>query len=88
MYKVGQNTSRLLLVSGDVVIGWLLLRQAAVAQAKLAEGGTSEKDTAFYQGKVAAARFFSRTVLPTVHAQRLIAEGIDNTIMDLPEAAF
>ncbi|MEY9838356.1 acyl-CoA dehydrogenase [Streptacidiphilus sp. EB103A] len=88
MYKVGQNTSRLLLVSGDVVIGWLLLRQAAVAQAKLAEGGTSEKDTAFYQGKVAAARFFSRTVLPTVHAQRLIAEGIDNAIMDLPEAAF
>ena len=88
MYKVGQNTTRLLLVSGDVVIGWLLLRQAAVAQAKLTEGGTSEKDTAFYQGKVAAARFFSRTVLPTVHAQRLIAEGIDNSIMDLPEAAF
>ncbi|WP_042405719.1 acyl-CoA dehydrogenase [Streptacidiphilus carbonis] len=88
MYKVGQNTSRLLLVSGDVVIGWLLLRQAAVAQARLDEGGTSEKDTAFYQGKVAAARFFSRTVLPTVHAQRLIAEGIDNAIMEIPEAAF
>ena len=88
MYKVGQNTSRLLLVSGDVVIGWLLLRQAAVAQAKLAEGGVSAKDTAFYQGKVAAARFFNRTVLPTVHAQRLIAEGIDNAIMDLPVEAF
>ncbi|MFC1410165.1 acyl-CoA dehydrogenase [Streptacidiphilus sp. N1-12] len=88
MYKVGQNTTRLLLVSGDVVIGWLLLRQAAVAQAKLAEGGASAKDTAFYQGKVAAARFFNRTVLPTVHAQRLIAEGIDNLIMDLPEAGF
>jgi alkylation response protein AidB-like acyl-CoA dehydrogenase len=88
MYKVGQNTSRLLLVSGDVVIGWLLLRQAAVAQAKLAAGGTSAKDTAFYQGKVAAARFFSRTILPTVHAQRLIAEGIDNAIMDLPVEAF
>ncbi|MHA6761172.1 acyl-CoA dehydrogenase [Streptacidiphilus sp. PAMC 29251] len=88
MYKVGQNTSRLLLVSGDVVIGWLLLRQAAVAQAKLAEGGVSAKDTAFYQGKVAAARFFSRTILPTVHAQRLIAEGIDNSIMDLPVESF
>ena len=88
MYKVGQNTTRLLMVSGDVVIGWLLLRQAAVAQAKLAEGGVSAKDTAFYQGKVAAARFFNRTVLPTVHAQRLIAEGIDNAIMDLPVEAF
>jgi alkylation response protein AidB-like acyl-CoA dehydrogenase len=88
MYLVGQNTTRLLMASGDVVIGWLLLRQAAVAQAKLAEGGVSEKDTAFYQGKVAAARFFAATILPTVHAQRLIAEGIDNSIMDLPEAAF
>jgi alkylation response protein AidB-like acyl-CoA dehydrogenase len=87
MYKVGQNTTRLLLASGDVVIGWLLLRGAAVAQAKLAEGA-SEKDVAFYQGKIAAARFFARNVLPTVHTQRLIAEGIDNEIMDLAEEAF
>jgi alkylation response protein AidB-like acyl-CoA dehydrogenase len=87
MYKVGQNTTRLLLASGDVVIGWLLLRGAAVAQAKLAEGA-SEKDVAFYQGKIAAARFFASNVLPTVHTQRLIAEGIDNAIMDLAEEAF
>ncbi|MEY9871022.1 alkylation response protein AidB-like acyl-CoA dehydrogenase [Streptacidiphilus sp. MAP12-33] len=87
MYKVGQNTTRLLLASGDVVIGWLLLRAAAVAQAKLAEGA-SEKDVPFYQGKIAAARFFARNVLPTVHTQRLIAEGIDNAIMDLAEEAF
>ena len=59
----------------------------AVAQAKLAEGA-SEKDVAFYQGKIAAARFFARNVLPTVHTQRLIAEGIDNEIMDLAEEAF
>ncbi|SEK76902.1 acyl-CoA dehydrogenase [Streptacidiphilus jiangxiensis] len=87
MYKVGQNTTRLLLASGDVVLGWLLLRAAAVAQAKLAEG-TADKDVAFYQGKIAVARFFARNVLPTVHTQRLIAEGIDNEIMDLAEEAF
>ncbi|WP_042370140.1 acyl-CoA dehydrogenase [Streptacidiphilus neutrinimicus] len=87
MYKVGQNTTRLLLASGDVVLGWLLLRAAAVAQAKLA-AGASEKDVPFYQGKIAAARFFARNVLPTVHTQRLIAEGIDNEIMDLAEEAF
>jgi hypothetical protein len=87
MYLVGQNTTRLLLASGDVVIGWLLLRQAAVAQAKLA-AGASDKDAAFYQGKIAAARFFARTILPLVHGQRLIVEAVDNAIMDLPEAAF
>ncbi|MFJ9951440.1 acyl-CoA dehydrogenase [Kitasatospora sp. NPDC091207] len=87
MYKVGLNTTRLLMVSGDVVVGWLLLRQAAVALAKL-EAGASEKDVAFYQGKVAAARFFAKNILPTVASQRLIAEGIDNEIMELAEQAF
>ncbi|MER7705196.1 acyl-CoA dehydrogenase [Kitasatospora sp. NPDC097605] len=87
MYKVGLNTTRLLMVSGDVVVGWLLLRQAAVALAKL-EAGASGKDVPFYQGKVAAARFFARNVLPTVAPQRLIAEGIDNEIMELAEEAF
>ena len=28
LYKVGQNTSRLLLAAGDLIVGWLLLRQA------------------------------------------------------------
>ncbi|MFB7662856.1 acyl-CoA dehydrogenase [Kitasatospora sp. NPDC056138] len=87
MYKVGLNATRLLMVSGDVVIGWLLLRQAVVAQAKL-EAGASDKDVAFYQGKVAAARFFARNVLPTVAAQRQVAEGIDNEIMELAEESF
>ncbi|WP_030241205.1 acyl-CoA dehydrogenase [Streptomyces sp. NRRL S-350] len=87
MYKVGLNTTRLLMVSGDVVVGWLLLRQAAVALAKL-EAGASEKDVPFYQGKVAAARFFAKNILPTVAPQRVIAEGIDNEIMELAEEAF
>ncbi|MCD0482152.1 acyl-CoA dehydrogenase [Streptacidiphilus sp. ASG 303] len=86
MYKVGLNTTRLLLASGDVVIGWLLLRQAAVALAKLPNA--TGKDVAFYQGKVAAARFFARNVLPTLTPQRLIAENIDNEIMELAEEAF
>ncbi|MCU7823531.1 acyl-CoA dehydrogenase [Kitasatospora sp. DSM 101779] len=87
MYKVGLNATRLLLVSGDVVIGWLLLRQAAVALAKL-EAGASEKDVPFYRGKVAAARFFARNILPTTAPQRLIAEAVDNEIMELAEEAF
>ncbi len=35
IYKVGLNTSRLLMVLGDIVCSWLLLRQAEVALAKL-----------------------------------------------------
>ena len=61
LYKVGQNTSRLLLAAGDLVVGWLLLRQAEVARAALEAGAASVRDQRFYEGKVAAARFFART---------------------------
>ena len=48
----------------------------------------SERDRAFYQGKVAAARFFARQVLPRLSAERAVAEGVDNDLMDLDESAF
>ena len=89
VYKVGQNTSRLLLGAGDLVVGWLLLRQAEVATRALTEGGSlSQKDTDFYTGKVAAAKFFARNVLPRLAAERAIAQATDNSLMDIPEAAF
>ncbi|MFF5783671.1 acyl-CoA dehydrogenase [Streptomyces sp. NPDC012693] len=87
IYKVGLNTTRLLLASGDVVVGYLLLRGAAVAAEKLAAGATG-KDVAFYQGKIAAAKFFAANVLPGVTAERALAEAVDGSLMDLDEAAF
>ena len=87
IYKVGLNTTRLLMVLGDVVCAWLLLRQAEVALGKLA-GELSAKDKAFYEGKVAAAQFFAQSLLPMVAAERAVAEGIDLDLMDLDEAAF
>jgi hypothetical protein len=86
IYKVGLNTSRLLMVLGDVVCAWLLLRQAEVALEKL--GGDPGKDKSFYEGKVAAARFFAQNVLPKLSAERAIAEAVDLDVMDLDEAAF
>jgi hypothetical protein len=86
IYKVGLNSSRLLMVLGDVVCSWLLLRQAEVALEKL--GGDPGKDKSFYEGKVAAAQFFARTVLPKVTAERAIAEATDLSVMELDESAF
>ena len=87
IYKVGLNTTRLLMVLGDVVCAWLLLRGAEVALTKLA-GEVSEKDQRFYEGKVAAAQFFAQHNLPKITAERRIAEGIDLALMDLDEASF
>ncbi|TWP52979.1 acyl-CoA dehydrogenase [Lentzea tibetensis] len=87
IYKVGQNSVRLLMTAGDVLVGWLLLRQAEVALQKLA-GTPSAKDKAFYEGKVAVASFFAKSVLPELTARRKIAEQTDNALMDLDENVF
>ncbi len=88
IYRVGLNTTRLLLALGDLIIGWLLGRQAEVALAKLDADGLADDDRAFYQGKVAAAAFFAATVLPRLSAEREIAEATSLDPMELPEAAF
>ena len=87
IYKVGLNTTRLLMASGDLIIGWLLLRQAEVALAAL-EGDPSERDRAFYLGKVETARWFARNRLPLLAAERVITEGTTLDVMELPEEAF
>ena len=86
LYKVGLNTTRLLMATGDLVIGWLLLRQAEVALAALEDG--AGKDQAFYEGKVATAQWFARNRLPLLAAERAVMEGTDDQIMKLPEEAF
>jgi len=88
VYKAGQNTTRLLLAAGDLLVGYLLLRQAAVALTKLDGNGLSEADRAFYAGKPAVARFFAQTVLPELAARRLITEATDNSLMDVAEESF
>jgi alkylation response protein AidB-like acyl-CoA dehydrogenase len=86
IYKVGLTSVRFLLAVGDLLIGWRLLVQADIAQAALATA--SAKDEAFYQGKIATARFFARNMLPNLTALRGIIDTIDDGVMQLPEAAF
>ncbi len=87
LYKVGQNTTRLVFALGELVVGWLLLRQAEVALTALASG-PGPRDEAFYRGKVAAAQFFARQRLPLLSAERAIVEATDNELMELAEDAF
>ncbi len=87
VYKVGLNTTRLLMALGDVTCGWLLLRGAEVALRALNDAQTPAEQ-AFYEGKVASARWFARTALPRISAEVAIAEATDLAVMDLAEAAF
>ncbi len=87
LYKVGLSSRRLLLAVGDLFVGWLLQKQAEVALRALA-GEVSAADKAFYEGKVAAARFFAREVLPRIGADRRIVDATSLDVMDLSEDAF
>ncbi|MDD7811991.1 acyl-CoA dehydrogenase [Mycobacterium sp. CSUR Q5927] len=87
IYKVGLGSVRFLMSVGDLVIGWLLARQAAVAVEKL-DAGVEGADRAFYEGKIAVASFFTKNFLPLLTSTRSVIDAIDNDIMELDEAAF
>ena len=86
MYKLGLHTNSLLESVSEVTIGWLLLRHAEIALDALPEADS--RDKAFYEGKVASARFFSRHALPKAKARREAAEREDGALMGLADEAF
>ena len=92
-YKIGQQSVRLLLAFGDLIVAWLLGRQAEVAGRALGKcpyitSALTESDRDFYTGKLAAARFFATTVLPRLESDRKIIEATTNDLMEIPEDAF
>ena len=87
IYKVGLGSVRFLMSVGDLVMGWLLLRQSAVAMAAL-DSGAAGAEKSFYEGKIAAASFFAKNFLPLLSGTRQTVESLDNEVMELDEAAF
>ncbi|MBX9641040.1 MAG: acyl-CoA dehydrogenase, partial [Mycobacteriaceae bacterium] len=87
LYRVGLGSVRFLMSVGDLVIGWLLQQQAAVAIEALDAGATGA-ERSFYEGKIAGASFFAKNFLPLLTSTREVIEALDNDIMELDEAAF
>jgi hypothetical protein len=86
LYHVGLHGNRILMALGELVVGWLLVRQAALALDAIE--GASDADRSFYAGKLAAARFFAAEVLPGVATARKVIEGATLDLMSVPEDAF
>ena len=87
IYKVGLNTTRLLMVLGDVVCAWLLLRQAEVALEKLggdAGARTRRSTRARSPRRSSSRRPTCRRSAPSAPSPR----RIDLSLMDLDEDAF
>ncbi|MEC9466199.1 MAG: acyl-CoA dehydrogenase [Myxococcota bacterium] len=86
LYHVGLHSTRILFALSELMIGWLLVRQAALASEKL-EGATGE-DAAFYEGKVAAARYFCAEELPRVGMARKVIKDGSLYLMEMSDEAF
>ncbi|MBI5515465.1 MAG: acyl-CoA dehydrogenase [Deltaproteobacteria bacterium] len=86
VYHVGLHANRALTSMAQVLVAWLLVRHAALALRRLPEA--SPADRAFYQGKVASARFYCREVLPEVALARGLVERSDLTTMEVPAESF
>jgi hypothetical protein len=74
-------------VTGDTLMGWMLLWRAVTAAQKLAEN-PKKKDQAFYQGQITGARFFINTMLPAAQARMAVIQTGDTSALDMAEASF
>jgi alkylation response protein AidB-like acyl-CoA dehydrogenase len=74
-------------VTGDVVMAWMLLWRAVVAETQLA-GRVKKKDVAFYEGQVDSARFFIRSVLPVTLGKASVILSGDDTAGRMADDSF
>ena len=80
--------TRILHATSKLYCGSLIMEQALLATSKMAELGEGHFDYAFYKGKVEAARYYVRNIVPEIMTTaRVIADG-DTSVLDVPEDAF
>jgi hypothetical protein len=87
VHHVGLHGNRILFAVAEVLVGWRLLAGARVATRALA-GKLPDEERAFYQGKLAAARFYCAEILPGLATSRTIIENSELGLMELAEEAF
>jgi len=80
--------NRFLEMMSELAVSWLLLEGAIIADEKLAKVPAEHPDAAFYTGKIAAALFYARNVLPGVEEKARQLDVEDRTPLEIPDAAF
>jgi alkylation response protein AidB-like acyl-CoA dehydrogenase len=80
------NASAYLEMFGHVVLAWVWLRQAVIAQRALAAAQGDDAD--FYRGKLQACRYFFGYELPKTAAQHALLRSLDATCLEMDDAWF
>ncbi|WP_433768696.1 acyl-CoA dehydrogenase C-terminal domain-containing protein [Pseudomonas putida] len=83
--EVGAASVDYLMFSGYIILGYLWLRMALVAQAQL-EDGSGDAD--FCRGKLATSEFYFKRLLPRTASHRAAIEAGSDCLMQLPAELF
>lgn len=75
-----------LFVYAQVYVAYCLLEQALIAAKKLTS--CDEHDRAYYEGKVATARYYANNILPQAFLATEMIRNEDDTVLTCPEEAL
>ncbi|HEY7957867.1 MAG TPA: acyl-CoA dehydrogenase [Polyangia bacterium] len=82
------TANRFLEMMAEFTVAWMLLEGATIADEKRKNVAPDHPDWFFYTGKVAAAQYYARNVLPGVQEKARLLEEEDRSALDIPDAAF
>jgi alkylation response protein AidB-like acyl-CoA dehydrogenase len=82
------HANRFLEMMSETAVAWMLLEGAAIAIQKKPSVAPGHPDVAFYEGKVLAALYYARNVLPSVELKAKLMAEEDKTPLDIPDAGF
>ncbi len=77
-----------LFVCAQVCVAQCLMEQALIASKKIAALPDGAADALFYKGKVAAARYYSRNILPQAFLTTELIKSEEDTVLTCPEEAL
>ena len=82
------SANRFCEMMSELSVAWQLLEGAFVAEGAKTKVADGHPDAAFYAGKIQAALWYARNVLPGVeHKAQLLGEE-DKSALDIPDAGF
>jgi alkylation response protein AidB-like acyl-CoA dehydrogenase len=82
------HANRFLEMMAETTVGWMLLEGAVIALEKKKAVAAGHPDATFYEGKVAAALYYARNVLPHVELKAKLMAEEDKSPLELSDAAF
>ena len=82
------NSVQYLSMTGHIVIAWLWLKQAIIANQALADDSLHESEQHFYQGKLRAAQYFYRYELPQIRLWSELLTTLDDTCYQMAPEWF